>query len=129
MEKLKIKKYNKIIKTKNGKKTKTENKTWKVKKNRKANPKIENPKRRTQKWKKQNEEKWENQKWKKTKSRKIKNGKVKNQKRKKLKIKNKLLKIKSKLVLNIIEAISPRLKSEILNEIIRLILSKAELVQ
>ena len=54
--------------------------------------------------------------------------KRKKQKRKKQKIKNKLLKINSKLVLNIIEAISPRLKSEILNEIIRLILSKAELV-
>ena len=35
----------------------------------------------------------------------------------------------SKLVLNIIKAISPRLKSKILNEIIRLILSKAELVK
>ena len=32
------------------------------------------------------------------------------------------------IIINIIKAISPRLKSEILNEIIRLILSKAELV-
>ena len=38
------------------------------------------------------------------------------------------MKMISKLVLNIIKAISPRLKSKILNEIIRLILSKAELV-
>ena len=59
----------------------------------------------------------------KAKNRKMKSGKVKNQI-----IKNKLLKIISKLVPNIIKAISPRLKSEILNEIIRLILSKAELV-
>ena len=67
--------------------------------------------------------KTEKTKMKKTKIRKIKNGKLKNQK-----IKNKLLIMISKLVLNIIKAISPRLKSEILNEVIRLILSKAELV-
>ena len=64
----------------------------------------------------------------KAKNRKMKSGKVKNQKRKNQIIKNKLLKIISKLVPNIIKAISPRLESKILNKIMRLILSKAELV-
>ena len=92
------------------KKPKTENQKWKNKKqkNKKTEKsKIEMPKKQKTKTEKQ---------------------KRKKQKRKKQKIKNKLLKINSKLVLNIIKAISPRLKSEILNEIIRLILSKAELV-
>merc|ERR1711867_341451 len=91
---------------------------------RNANPNVENTKMENIKMGKPKMKK----KSEKAKNRKMKSGKVKNQKRKNQIIKNKLLKIISKLVPNIIKAISPRLESEILNEIIRLILSKAELV-
>ena len=57
----------------------------------------------------------------------------KNWKNVKIKRCNKIIDFEEKkhliqIIINIIKAISPRLKSEILNEIIRPILSKAELV-